>query len=414
MTPVAPSHQDGSCGRRSNRRPRLQCLLAWTRRRVVVAFVASFFILECILFLFMHERWLPALPNRELGGVEQHVLQPRKTHTIQRGNINKKNDSLVKEKSLIEKLNQKVKAHAEHNTPNMLPTIDNHAAQVMGNVSSRTAMELSNGNSLSQGIRRVTTQIPIKKNVAKQQQQQTMTKRKPHGWDPGAQGRHQEPTPLKVNTPIFVAALPKSGTTSIWQYINCGARAASHQWVKTEDGQSVQSGVCMRNNIWIDRPPFEGCGKYDVFADTGYSLFVSPGISDCYYPSISALPAIYKHYPNATIIMIARNSTSWLNSMQAWGDGSLLMRWKNCKMTSHLPSTPNDPDAFRAFYEWHTEHVRNFAQQHPSLSYIEVELESPITGQILQEQIGIPASCWGKCTPASKFCDRVSTVSFDH
>lgn len=241
------------------------------------------------------------------------------------------------------------------------------------------------------------------KRVRKAKRQPTSTR----GWDPGAQGQGKEPTPLKVGTPIFVASLPKSGTTSIWQYFNCGARYASHQWVKTNSSSSssIRAGVCIRDNVAMKRPPFEGCGNYDVYSDTGFSFFVAQDVSDCYYPSISALSDIHQHYPNATIIMITRNSASWLRSMQAWGDGSLLKRWKNCNMTSFLPSgSQDDPDAFAAFYDWHTAHVRSFAKRHPSLTYVEVSLESPGVGHILEEQIGIPASCWGICTPYSKFC----------
>jgi hypothetical protein len=49
----------------------------------------------------------------------------------------------------------------------------------------------------------------------------------------------------------------------------------------------------------------------------------------------------------------------------------------------------------QAFYNWHTEHVRKFAKAHPSMTYIEVSLESSDTAQQLEEAIGIPAHCWG-------------------
>jgi hypothetical protein len=52
-------------------------------------------------------------------------------------------------------------------------------------------------------------------------------------------------------------------------------------------------------------------------------------------------------------------------------------------------------DDILRFYDWHTEHVRSFAAAHPSMTYIEVKLESDDTAQILEDQIGIPAQCWG-------------------
>jgi hypothetical protein len=45
--------------------------------------------------------------------------------------------------------------------------------------------------------------------------------RKRKNWDPGIQGLKGVPIPLKINLPVFVPSLPKSGTTSIWQYFNC-------------------------------------------------------------------------------------------------------------------------------------------------------------------------------------------------
>ena len=77
-------------------------------------------------------------------------------------------------------------------------------------------------------------------------------------------------------------------------------------------------------------------------------------------------------------------------------------------MATGVGNPDTDPQAFAAFYDWHTAHVREFCLQHPSLTYIEVALESPMLGKILEEKIGISASCWGKCTPASKYCDHVA------
>lgn len=223
--------------------------------------------------------------------------------------------------------------------------------------------------------------------------------KKPHRWDPGTEGREKPPAPLKVSTPIWILSLPKSGTTSIWQYFQCGGRSAAHQWTKLQNGTSMRIGMCMRENIQNNRALFKDCGQYDVFSDTGFSLFVTKGVSVCYYPSMNALPYFQQSYPLGTIILITRNINAWNQSIHAHGNGSLLLRWRNCNLTKTF--TP------AAFYDWHTNHVRNFARRFPELTYIEVPLESPRTGQSLQEAIGIPSSCWGKCSSASKFCQHV-------
>jgi len=240
------------------------------------------------------------------------------------------------------------------------------------------------------------------KSVEKNSKKKRRRRRKRKNWDPG-EGLKSEPVPLKITFPVFVPSLPKSGTTSIWQYFNCGGHHASHQWVKVNDTESMQSGQCMKQNIALGQPPFQDCGNYDVFTDTGYALYQASG-PNCYYPSVEALEEIYQAYPNATFVMVVRNTASWFTSVEKWGEGSLLKRWGACNTTGYGWTTKREK--VEAFYDWHTENIRQFAMDHPSLNYIEVGLESEDTGKLLEDKIGIPATCWGKCTPYSKFCKK--------
>jgi|UniRef100_A0A8J9S6T4 hypothetical protein len=234
-------------------------------------------------------------------------------------------------------------------------------------------------------------------------------RRKKRSWDPGLDGLGGLPVPLNINLPIFSPSLPKSGTTSLWQYFNCGGHASSHQWVKSNETYSMQSGQCIRQNVLKGRPPFEGCGGYEVYTDTGYANFLPPSPGQlftpvsCYYPSVDALEEIYQHYPNSTVVMVVRDTNSWYKSMTEWGEGSLLKRWKLCNATG-FPSMNAEPKDFLKFYEWHTANIHRFAKAHPTMKYVEVRLESNETGGILEREIGIPRKCWAKCTPASKFC----------
>ncbi|KAL7574904.1 hypothetical protein ACA910_010734 [Epithemia clementina (nom. ined.)] len=230
-----------------------------------------------------------------------------------------------------------------------------------------------------------------------------------HQWDPGMSGTTTTTYPLKVKLPIFVASLPKSGTTSIWQYFNCGGHKASHQWIKTVNStQSIQTGQCIRSNIQVGRPPFLDCGGYDIFTDTGFANYEKRSGSNCFYPSVDALESIYQYYPQATIILIVRNTTTWYRSMKDWGDGSLLDRWRPCNATGFPPFSASARD-FKTFYEWHTDNLRKFAALHSSINYIELELESTENGKILEDKVGIPAHCWSKCTPSSKFCKPMAS-----
>ena len=236
-------------------------------------------------------------------------------------------------------------------------------------------------------------------------------RRQPYpGWDPGRDGL-KEPANLTIGFPVFVASLSKSGTTSIWQYFNCGGHPAAHQWIKLENGTTDLAGLCMWRNIQNKAPPFQNCGTKQIFTDTSFARFIgNPKGEDeplCYYPSIDALEQIYDAYPNGTLILVNRETKSWYNSMATWGEGTLLKRLGSC----HLPNFPDDenpsPEAVMQWYEWHNNHIRTFARKRPWIRYIEVGLEGKDTGKLLEQQIGIPAMCWGKCTPLSKFCQKV-------
>ena len=110
---------------------------------------------------------------------------------------------------------------------------------------------------------------------------------------------------LKVPFPIFVASLPKSGTTSIARMFYCGNVSTAHTFANTQDGQQVRIGECYQKNVGLSRPPFEGCGNYDVWSDNGFIRG-----RRCYYPSIHGLSEYYKHYPNATILLVKRKITN--------------------------------------------------------------------------------------------------------
>jgi hypothetical protein len=83
--------------------------------------------------------------------------------------------------------------------------------------------EVEGLNKESQGLQQLpdtkaskSTEEEIKKKKRRERRRQRR-----NNWDPGAHGLKGDPIPLKINLPVFVPSLPKSGTTSIWQYFNC-------------------------------------------------------------------------------------------------------------------------------------------------------------------------------------------------
>ena len=215
--------------------------------------------------------------------------------------------------------------------------------------------------------------------------------------------------------PILVASLPKSGTTSTQRFFQCGLGyyEAGHHWTHnyTSD-KPMKIGKCMERNMLAGRDLFEDCGDYNIWADTGYldnptrpkAGVPKPG---CYFPTLhGGLEAFYKSYPNGTLMNVLRDPQQWYNSAIKWrrlpermakqchdkpivgGDGS-----------GGFPKPGSSVSSWIDFYNWHTQHVRDFALAHPSISYVEVSLEGENTGRILQNITGIPESCWGDCNP---------------
>jgi hypothetical protein len=157
------------------------------------------------------------------------------------------------------------------------------------------------------------------------------------------------------------------------------------------------AGDCIHSNVVSGRPPFAQCGGYDVWSDLGVARD-----DDCFYPSLHAMNEIYQAYPNATILMVVRETDPWVKSISKWRDGKLKRRMiANCNPTTDFSLNATN---FHEFYDWHTEMIREFARKHPSLTYIEVKLESDQTTEILEERIGIPGFCWRHCLPDEDEC----------
>jgi hypothetical protein len=230
--------------------------------------------------------------------------------------------------------------------------------------------------------------------------------------------------PLKIPTPVLLASLPKSGTTSVWKYFMCGGQSASHLFAKVNEtwsnttvlgtgsrrrGNVIDSGLCMKWNSLAGRPLLKGCGDYDVWTDTGY---VAPLKEEpaCYYPAIEGLDDWFKSYPNSTIMLITRSVDSWVSSVSKWKGGSLVRKWHLCHLSDIIESS-NRTKSLTHFYEWQLEHIRDFARTHPSITYIEAALEDPNIASILHAKTGIPSSCWGDCKPENRHCKAKNETS---
>lgn len=240
-------------------------------------------------------------------------------------------------------------------------------------------------------------------------------------------------------------------------------------------------GVCVRRNILRDRPPLEGCGEYEVWAELDSAEHPLPtplanierkkkereekaqeeaakkveeqvaqleleggeevteqeaqelaraarqeaeegkALSEaeeeeeegeeeddyggvrplCSYPQITNLDEIHAAYPNATFILNLRPVEKWIRSVSKWtgdrrrsGTGYLRQVLTRCDFPG-LPAGKGGDDAdLEAFYNGHSDRVREFVRRHPSHKLVEVNIEEADAAKVMEEAFGISYECW--------------------
>ena len=201
-------------------------------------------------------------------------------------------------------------------------------------------------------------------------------------------------SPLPLELPIINLGLPKSGSTSLRDFFACGKLNASH--FKCEKGPC---GMCAHKNIEAGRPPLEGCGNYDVFAQLDWAPIGLPIPKDapCFFPQLSALKELHKQHPKATFVLPTRPPMHWIASVDGWKHGSYRMRQvlAKCRLPGMPAGRGPDDAELAAFYVRHSREVRKFVEDHPSHKLIEFDLESPHVAKHLAAETGVPPRCWG-------------------
>ena len=229
--------------------------------------------------------------------------------------------------------------------------------------------------------------------------------------------------------PIIGLNFPKSATLTMSEYFSCGGIASTH--TTTQDGRI---GICMMENHFADKPPMEGCNTHrskktnetkpiEVIFDIG--LQGPP----CYYSSLhdGGLENIAKHYPGGTIMLVTRNPTKWFNSFEGWG--GILRKWgqQSCGFDGSLEGEEMEywADLYHShkrnkrqywvdFYEAHTQKIREFALNHLSLTYVEVELENDKMAEQLEHYTGVKQSCVQVCHPGPHWIIQHDTSNKCH
>ena len=103
---------------------------------------------------------------------------------------------------------------------------------------------------------------------------------------------------------------------------------------------------------------------------------------------------IHQHFRNATWILNLRNPRAWLNSVDRSKD--LRQRFIDHRALPDFPAGKGEKDEeMIEFYELQAQRIRDFVKEHPSHTLVEVQIDSPEAGQVMEDAFGIPRKCWG-------------------
>ena len=204
--------------------------------------------------------------------------------------------------------------------------------------------------------------------------------------------------------PILVVGLPKSGTSSLKVYLECGGYRTSHNrcpGATPVDG-SDSCGVKIKDNIASGRPAMQDTGDYDAYTQIDVWEPLQHNMRSkykdlwCWIPQIEALDELHKSNPYATWILNTRNASHWVSSLDHYASGRVRWLISKCNITG-LPPAQHSNEELEAFYEQHSANIRTFVAQHPMHSLVEFDVESRDAPLRLGEHfVHVNTSCWGQ------------------
>jgi len=213
-----------------------------------------------------------------------------------------------------------------------------------------------------------------------------------------------KPPPPPPPLPYIIVGMPKSGTTTIHDYFQCGKTLRTSHFICKGRTHACDTclpnvcAVCMRDNFIKNGPSsplMEGCGDWDVYTELDACMMLkNPQNPVCYYPQVTDLEGIHASHPGATFILNLRNVDRWIGSVGRYKDLSRCL--VNCNIEGVLPKGKGtEPDELRKFYNDQTERVREFVKLHPTHKLVEVNIEDEKAGEYMESVFGITAQCWG-------------------
>jgi hypothetical protein len=150
-------------------------------------------------------------------------------------------------------------------------------------------------------------------------------------------------------------------------------------------------GKRMRRNVEkYSKPAFWEMDQFDLYAE----LDAQEQTGGMTLPQWRFVKEIHENFPNATWILNLRNPRAWLNSVDRWKD--LRQRFIDHPAKPEFPAGKGEKDEeMMEFYELQAQRIREFVKEHPSHTLVEVQIDSPEAGQVMEDAFGISKTCWG-------------------
>jgi hypothetical protein len=116
------------------------------------------------------------------------------------------------------------------------------------------------------------------------------------------------------------------------------------------------------------------------------------GWSGMFLPQRFQMEELHASAPTATLVLNLRPARDWVKSVTHWFGlgGRFLTRFKINHRT-----VKDRHQVLEKIYNNHSQFIRDFSQQHPSMHLLEVDITSENAGQVLADAFGLEESCWG-------------------
>eukprot|EP00980_Cylindrotheca_fusiformis_P022124 scaffold9004_cov107-Cylindrotheca_fusiformis.AAC.4 len=231
----------------------------------------------------------------------------------------------------------------------------------------------------------------------------------------------------RLEAPIIVVGLPKAGTSSLFEYFHCLGIYSQHWYCCGKQDRADQPGSggpiygpsymshCLLENLASGNTLLDGCGDYDAYTELNgphLPLDEKKPADGIFLPQHYHLQELYEAEPKATWILNLRPIDDWVRSVMNVPANRLLEQFQEEVAKNHVGESssnvtaagekqPNfvrggrregDVQFLKEFWTTHIDRVVSFANSHPEITLIQVNISNPDTGLDLADDLGWSAT----------------------